>query len=125
MTPDASPPGALITAVSHFNAGDFFTCHEVLEQALWRPAPEGADRTFYHGLIQISVGYHHALHGNQVGALRLLARGEARLHQVHDAPAARWLDSPALLVRVAADRQAFAVPMPCGLRDNRPQIRLR
>ncbi len=77
-----------------FNAGEFFDAHEVLED-IWRPA-YGDERRFLQGLIQIAVGLHHYTTGNRVGAQSLLARGAAKLADLHD---------PYLGVRVAALRQ--------------------
>ncbi len=60
-----------------FEAGAWFTCHEVLEH-LWldeiRP-----QRDVYKGILQIAVGLLHEENGNRAGALRLLERGTGHL----------------------------------------------
>jgi len=74
----AGPPSlTLRAAIRQFNAGDYFTCHETLED-LWG-AEEGAVRQLYQGILQVSVGMHHLRRGNQRGALALLSRGTGLL----------------------------------------------
>ncbi len=52
-----------------FNAGEFFACHDVLED-LWTDTvcPE---RSFLQGMIQLAVALHHFEEGNLGGAMRL------------------------------------------------------
>jgi hypothetical protein len=57
-----------------FNAGLFFEAHEILEQQ-WLDLPQGALRRFLQGLIQISVGFHHAQGGRFFGAVNQLGKG--------------------------------------------------
>ena len=52
--------------VELFNAGEFYECHEVLED-LWRPS-KGVERLFLQSLIHFAVGFHHHEQGNQTGA---------------------------------------------------------
>ncbi len=73
------PPSEVEEACALFAAGEYVTCHEVLE-AVWR-AEQGPLREFYRGLIQVAVGMHHARRGNWVGARNVLARGLARLER--------------------------------------------
>jgi hypothetical protein len=61
-----------------FDLGLFFEAHEILE-AEWRPLPAGALRTFLQGLIQISVGFHHAGRGNHAGTVNQLGKGLEKL----------------------------------------------
>lgn len=72
-----SPSLTLQAAVRQFNAGDYFQCHETLED-LWG-AEAGTVRALYQGLLQVAVGLHHLRRGNQRGALALLARGAGLL----------------------------------------------
>ena len=49
-----------------FNAGEFYECHEVLED-IWRPS-RGAERFFLQALIHFAVGFYHHQRGNRIGA---------------------------------------------------------
>jgi hypothetical protein len=60
-----------------FNRGEFFECHEVLEE-LWTPS-RGPERLFLQALIHIAVGLYHHQRGNPVGAERQLRKG---LHKI-------------------------------------------
>ena len=60
-----------------FNAGQFFDCHEVLEEA-WVEA-SGEQKIFLQGLIQAAVSLHHLKRKNLVGARRLLDAGIQKL----------------------------------------------
>ena len=57
---------ALRRAVELFNAGEYFECHEVLEEA-WLRAAEPR-KTFLKGLIHAAVALHHYSRGNSHGA---------------------------------------------------------
>jgi len=63
--------------VELFNTGQFYACHDTLE-ALWMEATE-PDRTFYQGILQISVALYHLGNGNLRGAIILLGEGSNRL----------------------------------------------
>ena len=52
--PDLAEDPAFREAIDLFNHQQFFECHEVLED-LWRPLPEGSEKLFLQGLIQIAV----------------------------------------------------------------------
>jgi hypothetical protein len=65
-----------------FNAGDYFACHELLEDALWRPAPPGTLKVFYQGLIQVAVGLLHATRENRRGVRNVLGAGLEKLSGV-------------------------------------------
>lgn len=60
-----------------FNTGQFYACHDTLE-ALWMEATE-PDKTFYQGILQISVALYHLGNGNLKGAIILLGEGSNRL----------------------------------------------
>ncbi len=68
-----SPSRQLLQAFGEFNRGEWFDCHETLED-LW-VGSEGEIRWFYQGLLQIAVALHHWKNGNYGGALTLLAGG--------------------------------------------------
>lgn len=95
-------PAALAAAVALFDRGAYFEAHEVLEP-LWLAAT-GVDREALHGLLQVAVGFHHAVNGNAHGAAALLDRALARLGRCPDS----WmgLDLARLRVDSAAVRAA-------------------
>ncbi len=81
-------PVRLEPARRMFSRGLFFEVHEVLEPP-WRDAT-GGERTILQGVIQASVGWHHARRRNDAAALRLAA---AALDKLVDAPE-RWHGFP-------------------------------
>ena len=56
-----------------FNGGEFYDCHEVLEE-VWTPTQQ-PDRWFLQSLIHFAVGFHHHRNRNIVGATRQLRKG--------------------------------------------------
>lgn len=68
-----SPPAGLLEGVRLFNEGEFYACHEAIEHE-WH-AETRPIRKLYQGILQIGVGFLHALRGNHTGALLLLADG--------------------------------------------------
>jgi hypothetical protein len=52
--------------VEEFNCGRFFECHDTLED-VWRGV-RGPARSFFQGLIQVSVGFYHLNNSNLTGA---------------------------------------------------------
>jgi uncharacterized protein len=94
-------PRRLRVGVHLFNAGEFFECHEVLEE-LWRDEP-GPIRELYQGILQVGVGFYHLGRANHRGAVNLLGYGIARLERVP--PDAQGLDVRALLVQAARCRE--------------------
>ncbi len=77
---DWSPSRELLRAFGEFNRGDWFECHETLED-LW-VGSDGEIRWFYQGLLQIAVALHHWRNGNFGGALTLLGGGIEYLARV-------------------------------------------
>jgi uncharacterized protein len=69
---------ALAEAALCFNAGLFFETHEHLE-GVWRIQSAEPLKRALQGLIQISVGFHHARQGRYAGAVNLLGRGLEKL----------------------------------------------
>ena len=63
--------------VQLFNRGEFFRCHEVLEE-IWTPA-RGPERLFLQALIHFAVGFYHHQRRNQLGAERQLRKGLKKL----------------------------------------------
>lgn len=80
--PDCSSPpsGELLRAFGEFNRGDWFDCHETLED-LWINSREES-RWFYQGMLQIAVALHHWRNGNYGGAVSLLTGGVNYLQRV-------------------------------------------
>lgn len=68
-----SPSPTLLAGVRQFNAGEYFACHETLEE-LWL-AEGKAIRRLYQGILQVGVGLYHLQRGNEQGAVALLAGG--------------------------------------------------
>lgn len=93
-----APPEELFRARDEFNRGNWFECHETLEE-LW-VGEKGELRDFYQGLLQVAVALHHWREGNFKGALLLLEKGGALLGRV--SPLCQGVEV-ATLVR-AADR---------------------
>lgn len=60
------PPPELRVAIEQFNRGEFWECHESLED-VWRESPYPF-RLFYHAVIKTSVGFHHLTRHNRHGA---------------------------------------------------------
>ncbi|MBI4734808.1 MAG: DUF309 domain-containing protein [candidate division NC10 bacterium] len=93
--------GAMAEAALCFNAGLFFEAHEHLEHH-WMTQPPGPTKRFLQGIIQISVGFHHAHAGNYEGAVNQLAKGLEKTAQVTGE--FLGLDCDAFLPKVAAVR---------------------
>jgi hypothetical protein len=78
-------------AVDLFNDGEYFECHEVIED-FWRPLPVGDEKSFYQGILQVGVGFYHCQKNNWRGAKNLLAHGLERLSPLCGlAPYEDWL----------------------------------
>ena len=60
------PPPELERAIEQFNRGEFWECHETLED-VWRETPYPF-RLFYHAVIKTAVGHHHLVRHNRHGA---------------------------------------------------------
>ncbi|HET7035043.1 MAG TPA: DUF309 domain-containing protein [Thermomicrobiaceae bacterium] len=88
-----APPAALLEGIALFNQGEFFECHEVLED-LWRAEPAPV-RALYQGIIQIGVALHHLRRGNWRGAVKLLTAGTDKLARFQ--PRCQGVDTAALL----------------------------
>lgn len=71
MQPD--PKRLFQEGIDLFNRGEFYDCHEVLEE-VWTPT-EQPDRWFLQSLIHFAVGFYHHRNRNFVGATRQLRKG--------------------------------------------------
>ena len=63
--------------IALFNHGEFFECHETLEE-VWRQE-FGANRLFLQALIHLAVAFYHAERGNGAGAARQARKGLRKL----------------------------------------------
>jgi predicted metal-dependent hydrolase len=75
-----------------FNRGEFFECHEALEE-IWMPE-RGPRRLFLQALIHFAVAFYHDGRGNPVGAARQLRKGLRKLSAY--LPAYEGVDTAAL-----------------------------
>jgi predicted metal-dependent hydrolase len=71
------PPPALLTGIAEFNRGEFFECHETLEE-LWMAEPRPI-RQLYQGILQIGVAFYHLRAGRYRPVVSLLQRGSSYL----------------------------------------------
>ncbi len=90
---DATLPEGVRAGIALFNARRFYEQHEAIE-AEWH-AERGPIRALYQGLLQIGVGFYHALNGNYRGAVALLTDGTAKLARFQ--PVALGIDTARLL----------------------------
>jgi uncharacterized protein len=67
----------LARGLEEFNAGNFFTAHEIWEE-LWNDCI-GDEKRLVQALVQIAAGYAKVESGVRGGALKLLTRGLALL----------------------------------------------
>lgn len=72
-------PDLVLKGIDEFNRGEFFECHEYLEEA-WMQEPRRV-RFLYQGILQVGVGFYHQQNGNWRGATGLLRNGTARLKE--------------------------------------------
>jgi predicted metal-dependent hydrolase len=82
MVPDAPlkpllDEAAFRRGIQLFNSGEFFECHEVLED-LWRPT-RGERRLFLQAVIHFAVALYHYEQNNLPGARRQLRKSLKKL----------------------------------------------
>lgn len=70
---------AIDEATAYLDEGLPFHAHEVLEMR-WRCCPAD-ERALWRGLAQAAAGVTHAARGNQVGAGRLITRGQVSIEE--------------------------------------------
>ena len=73
----AELPPPYLRGIALFNAGEFYACHEVLEE-MWQQAA-GDERVLLHALIQTAAALHHYQRGNLKGAASIYARARRKL----------------------------------------------
>ena len=86
-------PDLAVRGIEEFNRGEFFECHEYLEDA-WREETARV-RYLYQGILQVGVGLYHQQNGNYSGAVGLLGRGIERLREFE--PETSGVDVSALI----------------------------
>jgi predicted metal-dependent hydrolase len=72
-------PKLVLKGIEEFNKGEFYECHEYLEEA-WIREPRRL-RFLYQGILQVGVGFYHQQNGNWRGATGLLRNGTVRLKE--------------------------------------------
>jgi predicted metal-dependent hydrolase len=93
---------AVAEAAICFNSGLFFEAHEHLEHQ-WARQDDSPTKLLLQGIIQVSVGFHHAMRGSYEGAVNQLRKGLAKLAE---APAdALGLDRDRFVREVRAARE--------------------
>jgi len=114
------PEAALLRrAVHEFNRGEYFECHETLED-LWNVL-DGVPKRAVQGVLQTAVGFLHAERGNRLGAVKLLRDGIAKLEDPH-APASIGLTLDGWLESVRACLARVEVALTSGDGGNREGI---
>lgn len=84
VVPEAARSTWFDRGLSAYHDGEYFDAHEYWEE-LWRDYPEGPDRQFLQGLIQVAAAMHKAIvQGKPAPAARLLGRALPRLTAVPD-----------------------------------------
>jgi uncharacterized protein len=81
-TPEQDPgklPDLALRGIEEFNRGEFYECHEYLEEA-WMQESRRV-RFLYQGILQVAVGFYHLQNGNWRGATGLLRNGTVRLKE--------------------------------------------
>ena len=76
-------PDLVLQGIEEFNRGEFFECHEYLEEAWMHES--GRVRYLYQGILQVGVGFYHLQNGNWRGATGLLRNGTTRLKEFEPA----------------------------------------
>jgi predicted metal-dependent hydrolase len=77
--PPEELPDLVLRGIEEFNRGEFFECHEYLEEAWMQES--GRVRYLYQGILQVGVGFYHLKNGNWRGATGLLRNGTIRLKE--------------------------------------------
>ena len=72
-------PDLALKGIEEFNRGEFYECHEYLEEA-WMQEPRRV-RFLDQGILQVGVGFYHQRNGNWRGATGLLRNGTVRLKE--------------------------------------------
>ncbi len=112
------PPPGLLRAIDEFNRGDWFECHETIEE-LWTDEV-GEVRDLYQGILQVAVALYHWRKGNFCGAVSLLSGGAAYLRQVR--PVCQDVDAAGLAAAADRLRDALANLGPARMAELDPVL---
>ena len=93
-----SLPPLVVRGLQEFNRGQYYRCHETLEDA-WNAEPRSV-RLLYQGILQIGVGFFHITKGNWRGAVKVLERGILKI--VRFEPGCQGVDVASLLAGARA-----------------------
>jgi CheY-like chemotaxis protein len=96
-----SPPPLVLEGLKLFNQGQYYQCHEILENA-WNEEQDPV-RVMYQGILQIGVACYHIKHKNWRGSMKVLERGVVKTGRF--APQCMGIDIARLLADAAAIRQ--------------------
>lgn len=95
-----------------YQSGDFFEAHELWEE-IWRDTPEGFDRQFLQGLIQVAAAMHKLIaHHKPKPAARLLGRAIDKLGEAP--PGYRGIDTRRLLREARQAKASLEAEKPLG-----------
>lgn len=95
---DEPLPPLVVRGLQEFNRGQFYRCHETLEDA-WNAEPRSV-RLLYQGILQIGVGFFHITKGNWRGAAKVLERGIPKIARF--TPKCQGVDVASLLAATQA-----------------------
>jgi len=107
----AAAPAGVLKGIALFNERAFYEQHEEIE-AEWH-AERGPIRRLYQGLLQIGIGFHHALNGNFPGAVALLGAGIAKTAEFQ--PHALGIDTGRLVTESQACLDRIVALGPDGI----------
>ena len=110
-------PAELLAGIDLFNAGQWFACHEILEE-LWA-GEQGDARYLYQGILQVAVALHHWREGNFRGAMILCGSSRGLLARV--APVCQGVDVAALLLDLERFRSSLELAGPEGMATLPPE----
>jgi NAD(P)-dependent dehydrogenase (short-subunit alcohol dehydrogenase family) len=112
------PSGELLRAVDEFNRGDWYACHETLEE-LW-VGSDGEIRDLYQGLLQFAVALHHWREGNFNGTVHLLTKGADHLRRVR--PICQRIEAETMVAAAYRLREALTALGPERMAELDPDL---
>ncbi|MBI1882317.1 MAG: DUF309 domain-containing protein [Chloroflexi bacterium] len=115
---DDEPPPLLLEGINLFNRGEYFECHEVIEQA-WNEE-KAPIRVMFQSILQIGVACHHVQNKNWRGAMKLLDRGLPKARRF--APSCMGINLAKLLADAEAIRQELLRLGPDWQGEFNPQL---
>lgn len=106
-------PPLVVEGLTLFNQGEYYKCHDSLEEA-WRQ-DETPGRDLYRGVLQVGIAYYQIERGNYRGAVKMLLRVRQWLDPL---PAVcRGVDVAQLRADVTAVYDSLVTLGPDGLED--------